>query len=145
MPQPLTLEQRRDIATIYARLLLDLFGAMQTAYGRKHLGATPPTFLVGAAIRRNDAEGVRSTVIGIARDLGIPRSSARRLIHELVEYGSIMESPDGGFTANLDFLRKIEPDLSVPRAILAAARRLQDVLDEELWRELLTPTNAQPT
>ncbi|QOZ68909.1 hypothetical protein [Bradyrhizobium arachidis] len=139
MIQPLPLQQRREVSEIAARMLLDCFCTMQEVYGRKHLGASANMFLVGAAIRTNDADGERSTLIGLSRRLNMPRSSVRRAVQELVSFGSIKESEDGGFTANMDWLRELAPNSAdkVPGAILVAAEALQLVLPEELRQQLL--------
>ncbi|WP_445215445.1 hypothetical protein ACKWRH_23480 [Bradyrhizobium sp. Pa8] len=114
-----------------ARMMVTCFTAMQKQYGHKHLGAVAITLLVGMTIRSNDADGTRSTIIGIARQLNVPRTSVRRSILELVRQGIIMAEGESGFTNNDDyFAGRLDADCAVdiPTAILNAAADLNRLL-----------------
>ncbi|MEY9239198.1 hypothetical protein ABIF68_006817 [Bradyrhizobium japonicum] len=135
----LSVEQRRNIAAVISRMMVTCFLAMQRQYGDKHLGASALTLIIDMMIRVNDAEGRRSTIIGIARQLDMARSSVRPSILELLEHGSIKRNGGDGFTVNDDYMRtRIDPEsvADIPLSIIAAGEDLKRLLGDDLRRLL---------
>jgi hypothetical protein len=119
------LARRHRQSAIVSEMMLAVIKEFRRIYRRKpNFNSSFEEILVAMVIRQNDARGGEPlTVSGIAQNLSIPRSNAKRATEALIDEGVILKEGTG-FVGDLDYLTaRIDADYfkSIMAAIIKAA------------------------
>jgi hypothetical protein len=123
------LAKRHRQSVIVSEMMISIVAGVRWAFKRKkNFSGLFEEWLVAMAIRLNDGRGGKPlTVASIAKNLGIPRSNAKRAVEGLIGEGMIRKE-GAGFVGSIEFLQKqIDADYFkiAVGAIIAAADRLR--------------------
>ncbi|MGY3278073.1 hypothetical protein [Bradyrhizobium sp. S3.7.6] len=113
---------------IVSRLIVAMINSIRPqGYGVKHIGLAMERIAIVSAVRKCECDGVQCTAAQISKSIGVPDSSVRAALRDLVEAKIVIR--DGRFyRSTMDDERERTDVNSLVEAIVEAGVQLSDVV-----------------